>query len=73
MSKFSVFGFGGIPSFAGGTGVSHCFNLTGIPDPTIVGLHNVLKVYRETLQNIKLKGPTNFSRILEVILDYMKS
>jgi len=37
--KFAVFGFGGIPRFAGGTTVNHCFNLTGTPDPTVQGLN----------------------------------
>ena len=37
-SKFAAFGFGGVPKFAGQTSVSHCFNLTGQPDPTVMGL-----------------------------------
>jgi len=28
LNKFAVFGFGGIPNFAGGSIVNHCFNLT---------------------------------------------
>lgn len=35
QSKFSVFGFGGVPRFAGQNSVSHCFNLNGTPDPTV--------------------------------------
>jgi hypothetical protein len=35
QQKFAVFGFGGVPRFAGSNSVSHCFNLTGTQDPTI--------------------------------------
>ena len=43
--------------------VSHCFSCTGnIFDPYIYGgIDEVVKVYQETLQAIKLHGPTVFS------------
>jgi Copine len=36
--KFALFGFGGIPRYAGGSMISHCFNINGHPDPTVQGL-----------------------------------
>ncbi len=33
--QFATFGFGGIPRFMGSNSVSHCFNLSAKPDPTI--------------------------------------
>jgi hypothetical protein len=71
--RFAAFGFGGIPRFAGGTAVSHCFNLTGSLDPTIEGLPNLYNAYKYALQGSSLSGPTYFAPILQVVLDYMKA
>jgi hypothetical protein len=38
QQKFAAFGFGGVPRFAGQNSVSHCFNLTGQADPSVIGL-----------------------------------
>jgi hypothetical protein len=53
--KFALFGFGGIPRFAGGTTVSHCFNLTGKPDPTVQGLAEMFQAYKHAILNTDLK------------------
>jgi hypothetical protein len=62
--KFATFGFGGIPHYLGHNCVSHCFNLNGIPDPTIVGLQNVYAAYKNAIKGSALGGPTLFSHIL---------
>jgi len=70
--KFALFGFGGIPRFAGGTSVSHCFNLTGTSDPIAIGFGSMFELYRKALLGTSLSGPTYFSHVLKVVLDYMK-
>ena len=44
--KFAGFGFGGIPTYQGTDEVSHCFNLNGDTDPTIIGVNKLLEAYR---------------------------
>ena len=44
--KFAGFGFGGIPRYQDTDEVSHCFNLNGDVDPTIIGAHQLLEAYR---------------------------
>ena len=58
--KYAVFGFGGVPMHLGGSKVSHCFNLNGLPDPIIQGLANVYNAYKVSILNTKLGGPTYF-------------
>jgi len=70
--KFALFGFGGIPRFAGGTTISHCFNLTGTADPIVQGFGTMFELYKRALQGTSLSGPTYFSHVLQVVLDYMK-
>lgn len=70
--KFALFGFGGVPNFAGGAAVSHCFNLTGTADPIVHGFGSMFELYRRALQGTTLSGPTYFSHVLQVVLDYMK-
>jgi hypothetical protein len=71
--KFALFGFGGIPKFAGSASVSHCFNLSGQPDPVVQGFANMFLLYKRALQGVTLCGPTYFSKVLGVVLDYMKA
>lgn len=71
--KFAVFGFGGIPRFAGGTTVSHCFNLTGTADPTVDGLGSMFMSYKSALKGTSLSGPTYFAPCLKVVLTYMQA
>jgi hypothetical protein len=43
---FPVFGFGGIPTYAGSTQTSHCFNLSGIPNPEVHGVAGIFNSYK---------------------------
>ena len=49
--QFPVFGFGGVPQFAGATKVSHCFNL--LDNTMAQGVSGILGAYRQTLPSIK--------------------
>mmetsp|Transcript_23720 Transcript_23720/g.16792 ORF Transcript_23720/g.16792 Transcript_23720/m.16792 type:complete len:93 (+) Transcript_23720:296-574(+) len=73
--KLFGFGFGAIPKFSDDDNeddkVSHCFNLTGTKYPTIEGIENLMKRYKETLKRTILWGPTFFSRVLKNQLEYM--
>lgn len=71
--KFALFGFGGIPRFAGSTAVSHCFNLSGQPDPVVQGFSTMFQLYKQAVVGTGLSGPTYFSKVLQIVLDYMKS
>lgn len=56
-----AYGFGGIPEFMDQTEVSNCFPLNGNKtDPSVDGLENLIKIYRESLSVVKLWGPTFF-------------
>ena len=71
--KFALFGFGGVPKFLGATTVNHCFNLTGTADPTVDGIASMFNMYRTALKGTSLSGPTYFSQVLKVVLEYMKA
>ncbi len=73
QQKFAAFGFGGVPRFTGMNSVSHCFNLTGLQDPTVQGLTNLFNVYRTALQGTSLSGPTLFEHVLNIVVDYIKA
>lgn len=45
--------------------VSHCFALTGVNDPICHKVDGVLNAYRQTLYNVKLSGPTEFSQLIQ--------
>lgn len=63
--SFPVYGFGGVPTFMGQIGPNHCFPLNGNPQmPEVVGTSGVVNLYRQTLQSIRLSGPTYFGHIL---------
>ena len=70
--KFALFGFGGIPRFAGSNAVSHCFNVSGTADPVVQGFQNMFSLYKQAVVNTGLSGPTYFSKVLQIVLDYMK-
>ena len=64
---FPVYGFGGIPQ--GKDKVSHCFNINfNEDDGNIAGINNVLKFYKESLDKIKLHGPTHFSDVINKVI-----
>ena len=73
QSKFLGYGFGGIPTYMGETEVSHCFNLTGTKNPKIDGLKNLIKMYKERLQEIELYGPTFFTEIVGKVIELCHS
>ena len=61
---FAVYGFGG--KFFGRQEVDHCFPLNNDDNnPEVKGLDEVLKVYRNALNNCELFGPTYFHYIIE--------
>ena len=64
--KFPIYGFGG--QVLKGFGASHCFAMNGdIFNPEVIGLDNVIRVYRNSLHHCALYGPTNFGSILAQI------
>jgi hypothetical protein len=67
---FPVYGFGGIPE--GQNKVSHCFNINFEESPDIYLIDNVLKVYKNSLNYVKLSGPTFFAPVITKIMDEIK-
>ena len=68
---FPVYGFGGIPN--GKDKVSHCFNINfNEDDGNIVGINNVLKFYKESLDKVKLHGPTYFAPVIKKVICNIK-
>jgi hypothetical protein len=61
---FPVFGFGGIPIYAGAKETSHCFNLSGIPNPEVQGVAGIFNSYKAAVLGTTLSGPTYFGPIL---------
>jgi len=61
---FETYGFGG--KFYGNPNVDHCFPLNcDFNNPEIFGLEEVLRKYREALNNCQLFGPTYFHYFIE--------
>ena len=61
---FETYGFGG--KFYGNQNVDHCFPLNcDFNNPEIFGLDEVLKKYREALNNCQLFGPTCFHYFIQ--------
>ena len=51
--------------------VNHCFPLNGNYDePEIKGIDEIIKAYHENLGKIKMSGPTFFSSVLDVFMDF---
>ncbi len=72
--SFPVYGFGGIPRFLGATKVDHCFPLNGnISYPEVKGITNLLQLYRSSLPNISMSGPTFFAPIIQQQLNIMEA
>jgi len=54
-------------SSEGDDAVSHCFALNGnIFDPECPGIDGVLKTYQNALHHVKLNGPTNFNKVINL-------
>lgn len=50
---------------------SHCFPLNGrFDEPEIRGVEKVLETYKEKMKNIHMAGPTFFSSIIDVFMDF---
>ena len=61
---FPVFGFGGVPH--GEPRANHCFALTrDESNPYVVGIDGVLNLYRASLSNVSLSGPTLFHHLID--------
>ena len=68
---FPVYGFGGIPD--GKKEVSHCFNINfNENDPNIKSVDNIIKIYKESLEKVKLYGPTHFSPVIRKVISEIK-
>ena len=69
---FPVYGFGGIPE--GKKEVSHCFNINfNYSDPNILGIDNIIKFYKESLEKVKLYGPTFFSPLIRKVINQINN
>ena len=69
---FPVYGFGGIPVILNGmpnNQVSHCFNINFERNAEIYGVHNILKIYRQSLRGVTLSGNTKFSFVLQKVIN----
>ena len=50
---------------------SHCFPLNGhFDEPEIRGIDGILSTYRQNMQGIYMAGPTFFSSVLDVFMDF---
>ena len=55
----------------GETQVNHCFPMNGNYDePEINGIDGILKAYQRNLGKIQMSGPTFFSSVLDVFMDF---
>jgi hypothetical protein len=69
--KIAMYGFGGKPK--GETQVNHCFSLTGDEKNAYAdGLDGIMQVYKMSLDNVKLSGPTFFNPIAQKALSFAK-
>lgn len=58
----------------GATKVDHCFPLNGdITFPEVKGITDLLQLYRSSLPNITLSGPTYFAHIIQQQLNIMEA
>lgn len=67
--RFPAFGFGAKlpPDFQQ---PHHKFSLTNSPDPTCHKIDEVLNMYRQTLYNVRLSGPTVFAEVIRAAADH---
>jgi hypothetical protein len=52
--------------------VSHCFHVTGGPDPNCQGITGVLYAYQNSFNFATLYGPTNFSPLIHQVINIAK-
>jgi hypothetical protein len=67
---FPVFGFGAVINDA--DHVDYCFNVNFRDNPEIYTIENVLKEYRNSFNNLKLAGPTNFCPLIKKAIGNIK-
>ncbi|CAG8491554.1 4267_t:CDS:1 [Dentiscutata heterogama] len=65
-----VYGFGG--EFYENSTVSHSFLLTSGGSSHNTGISRAIDIYKHSLQNVNLSGPTNFSPIIQTISNNLK-
>ena len=78
---FPVYGFGGIPKaegkdkiIEGKDKVSHCFNINfSEDDGNIYKVDNILKFYKDSLDKVKLSGPSFLSPVIKKVIDNVKN
>ena len=71
FKNFPCFGFGGVPRFMGERETSHCFPLNGnFDEPEICGIDGILKTYNQNIEKIHMAGPTFFSSIMDIFMDF---
>ena len=69
--KFPTYGFGALLN--GEPQVNFCFNINMKGDPEIYTIDNVLKEYRKSFNFLQLAGPTNFSPLVQRVVNNIKS
>ncbi|CAG8797638.1 7396_t:CDS:1, partial [Racocetra persica] len=65
-----VYGFGG--RFYGSATASHNFLLTSDRSSHATGISRAIDIYKHSLKNVNLSGPTNFSPIIRTIYNNLK-
>ena len=69
---FPVFGFGGVPR--GEAKANHCFALNrDESNPYVGGVDGVLNLYRASLANVSLSGPTLFHHLIDKTISVASS
>ena len=68
--QFPVYGFGAFIN--GRPQASMCFNINFKDNPEIYTINNVLNEYRNSFNFIRLAGPTNFSPLIQNVVDKIK-
>jgi hypothetical protein len=68
--KVPVYGFGArLPPAYNHT--SHCFACDGdFFNPEVVGVDEIINVYRKALDSVVMHGPTNFHEIIKLVADF---
>ncbi len=70
-NQMAFYGFGAkLPPFYNTVG--QCFALNGdFFNPTVVGgMEELIKIYKENLQKVKLHGPAKFSEVFDLAREY---
>ena len=68
--KFPVYGYGAFIN--GRPPANMCFNINFKDNPEIYTINNVLKEYRNSFNFLKLAGPTNFSPLIQNVVNNIK-